>query len=162
MKREASTSVSGTGRKKASEGADDASDQYLEAKAVPPKPKRSKKAALPAEAASIGEIAAPTRLEPGFFRPSEKFLRKAASGAKTRSEAAAGKAQAKSAKPHGKGSALQEATKVASEAIGSAGDAAVSKRASRRASKRRSPSPSVSPDDRPNPRFAEREFNSGS
>ncbi len=80
----------------------------------------------------------------------------AKSGAKTRSKAAAGKAQAKSTKPHGKGSALKEATQVASEAIGSSGDAAVDKRAS----KRRSPSPSSS-DNRPNPRFVEREFNSG-
>ncbi|KAF4147444.1 hypothetical protein GN958_ATG03399, partial [Phytophthora infestans] len=81
----------------------------------------------------------------------------AKSGAKTRSMAAAGKAQAKSTKPHGKGSALKEATQVASEAFGSSGDAAVDKRAS----KRRSPSPSSS-DNRPNPRFVEREFNSGS
>ncbi|KAI9990048.1 hypothetical protein PInf_020354 [Phytophthora infestans] len=56
-------------------------------------------------------------------------------------------------KHRGKGSALQEATKVASEPIGTSGDEAASKRAS----KRRSPSPSVSPDNRPNPRFVERE-----
>ncbi|KAI9998256.1 hypothetical protein PInf_002616 [Phytophthora infestans] len=59
---------------------------------------------------------------------------------------------------HHKGSALPEATQVASEAIVSSGDAAVGQRAS----KRRSPSPSASPDNRPNPRFAEREFDSGS
>ncbi|KAI9982501.1 hypothetical protein PInf_008457 [Phytophthora infestans] len=82
----------------------------------------------------------------------------AKSGAKTRSKAAGGKAQAKSTKPHGKGSALQEATQVASEAIDSSGDAAVGKRPS----KRRSPSPSATPDNRPNPRLAEREFDSGS
>ncbi|KAI9985825.1 hypothetical protein PInf_024598 [Phytophthora infestans] len=79
-------------------------------------------------------------------------------GAKTRSKAVAGKAQAKSTKPHGKGSALKEATQVASEAIGSSGDVAVGKRAR----KRRSPSPSASPDNHPNLRFVEREVNSGS
>ncbi|KAI9997289.1 hypothetical protein PInf_000729 [Phytophthora infestans] len=51
----------------------------------------------------------------------------AKSGAKTRSKAAAGKAQAKSTKPHGKGSAFKEATQEVSEAIGFSGDAAVSK-----------------------------------
>ncbi|KAI9982250.1 hypothetical protein PInf_008149 [Phytophthora infestans] len=55
-------------------------------------------------------------------------------GAKTRSTAAAGKAQAKSTKPHGKGLTLKEATQVAPEAIGSSGDAAVDKRASKRRS----------------------------
>ncbi|KAI9990315.1 hypothetical protein PInf_021125 [Phytophthora infestans] len=60
------------------------------------------------------------------------------SGAKTRSKAVAGKLQAKSAKPHGKG-------------IDSAGGAAaVGKRASKRYN------------NRPSPRFAERGFNSGS
>ncbi|KAF4037396.1 hypothetical protein GN244_ATG10625 [Phytophthora infestans] len=54
------------------------------------------------------------------------------------------------------GLALKKATQVASEAIGSSGDAAVAKRTS----KRRSPSPSAS-DNRPKPRFVEREFNSG-
>ncbi|KAI9982278.1 hypothetical protein PInf_008190 [Phytophthora infestans] len=47
---------------------------------------------------------------------------------------------------------------MASEAIGSSGDAAVGKRTS----KRRSPSPSASPDNRPSRRFVERELDSGS
>ncbi|KAI9982059.1 hypothetical protein PInf_007947 [Phytophthora infestans] len=75
-------------------------------------------------------------------------------GAKAHTKAVAGKSQAKSTKPRGKGSSLQEATKVASEAIGTNGDTAASKRTS----KRRSPSLSVYPDNRPNPRFVEREF----
>ncbi|KAI9996516.1 hypothetical protein PInf_014244 [Phytophthora infestans] len=59
----ASLNASATWRKKADEGADDASDQDLEEKAAPPNPNRSKKASPPAESASIGEIAAPTRPE---------------------------------------------------------------------------------------------------
>ncbi|KAG3231011.1 hypothetical protein PI124_g23894 [Phytophthora idaei] len=65
--------------------------------------------------------------------------------------------QTKSSKPRGKGSALQEATAVASKAVTSSGDAP----ADTGASSRRSRSPSLPKDDGPNPRFAVREHSPG-
>ncbi|ETM51054.1 hypothetical protein L914_05013, partial [Phytophthora nicotianae] len=79
-------------------------------------------------------------------------------GAKAPAKAAARKAHAKSSKYHSKGLALQEATKVASEAVVASGDSAASKRRS----SCRSRSPSMSPDDRPNPRFTCCEHSPGS
>ncbi|KAG2963613.1 hypothetical protein PC119_g25459 [Phytophthora cactorum] len=63
----------------------------------------------------------------------------------------------KSSKPRGKGSALQEATEVASKAVTSSGDAP----ADTGASSRRSRSPSLPKADGTNPRFAVREHSPG-
>ncbi|KAG3215272.1 hypothetical protein PC129_g13841 [Phytophthora cactorum] len=78
-------------------------------------------------------------------------------GAKAHAKSAATKQQTKSSKPRGKGSALQEATEVASKAVTSSGDAP----ADTGASSRRSRSPSLPKDDCPNPRFAVREHSPG-
>ncbi|KAG3095911.1 hypothetical protein PI125_g16127 [Phytophthora idaei] len=77
----------------------------------------------------------------------------ASRGAKAHAKSAATRQQTKSSKPRGKGSALQEATEVASKAVISSGDAP----ADTGASSRRSRSPSLPKDDGPNPRFAVRE-----
>ncbi|KAG2980982.1 hypothetical protein PC121_g17368 [Phytophthora cactorum] len=74
-------------------------------------------------------------------------------GAKAHAKSAATKQQTNSSKPHGKGSALQEATEIASKAVTSSGDAP----ADTGTSSRRSRSPSLPKDDGPNPRFAIRE-----
>ncbi|KAG3203932.1 hypothetical protein PC128_g2297 [Phytophthora cactorum] len=81
----------------------------------------------------------------------------ASRGAKVHAKSAATKQQTKSFKPRGKGSALQEATEVASKAVTSSGDAP----ADTGASSRRSRSPSLPKDDGPNPRFAVREHSPG-
>ncbi|KAG2799202.1 hypothetical protein PC129_g10956 [Phytophthora cactorum] len=81
----------------------------------------------------------------------------ASRGAKAHAKSAATKQQTKSSKPRGKGSALQEATKVASKAVTSSGDAP----ADTGVSSRRSRSPSLPKDDGPNPRFAVREHSPG-
>ncbi|KAG2923311.1 hypothetical protein PC114_g4853 [Phytophthora cactorum] len=81
----------------------------------------------------------------------------ASRGAKAHAKSAATKQQTKSSKPCGKGSALQEATEVASKAVTSSGDAP----ADTGASSRRSRSPSLPKDDGPNPRFAVREHSPG-
>ncbi|KAG3113469.1 hypothetical protein PI125_g7305 [Phytophthora idaei] len=81
----------------------------------------------------------------------------ASRGAKAHAKFAATKQQTKSSKPRGKGSALQEATEVASKAVTSSGDAP----ADTGASSRRSRSPSLPKDDGPNPRFAVREHSPG-
>ncbi|KAG3245731.1 hypothetical protein PI124_g9528 [Phytophthora idaei] len=81
----------------------------------------------------------------------------ASRGAKAHAKSAATKQQTKSSKPRGKGSALQEATEVASKAVTSSGDAP----ADTGASSRRSRSPSLPKDDGPNPRFAVREYSPG-
>ncbi|KAG4059377.1 hypothetical protein PC123_g5701 [Phytophthora cactorum] len=81
----------------------------------------------------------------------------ASRGAKAHVKSAATKQQTKSSKPRGKGSALQEATEVASKAVTSSGDAP----ADTGASSRRSRSPSLPKDDGPNPRFAVREHSPG-
>ncbi|KAG2846419.1 hypothetical protein PC113_g4309 [Phytophthora cactorum] len=78
-------------------------------------------------------------------------------GAKAHAKSAATKQQTKSSEPRGKGSALQEATEVASKAVTSSGDAP----ADTGASSRRSRSPSLPKDDCPNPRFAVREHSPG-
>ncbi|KAG3241562.1 hypothetical protein PI124_g13579 [Phytophthora idaei] len=77
----------------------------------------------------------------------------ASRGAKVHAKSAATKQQTKSSKPRGKGSALQKATEVTSEAVTSFGDAP----ADTGASSRRSRSPSLPKDDGLNPRFAVRE-----
>ncbi|KAG2981366.1 hypothetical protein PC118_g10669 [Phytophthora cactorum] len=81
----------------------------------------------------------------------------ASRGAKAHAKSAAWQQQTKSSKPRGKGSALQEATEVASKAVTSSGDAP----ADTGASSRRSRSPSLRKDDGPNPRFAVREHSPG-
>ncbi|KAG2776118.1 hypothetical protein PC116_g25692 [Phytophthora cactorum] len=81
----------------------------------------------------------------------------ASRGAKAHDKSAATKQQTKSSKPRGKGSALQEATEVASKAVTSSGDAP----ADTGASSRRSRSPSLPKNDGPNPRFAVREHSPG-
>ncbi|KAG3159057.1 hypothetical protein C6341_g14206 [Phytophthora cactorum] len=81
----------------------------------------------------------------------------ASRGAKAHAKSAAWQQQTKSSKPRGKGSALQEATKVASKAVPSSGDAS----ADTGASSRRSRSPSLPKDDGPNPRFVVREYSPG-
>ncbi|KAG3190177.1 hypothetical protein PC128_g11437 [Phytophthora cactorum] len=81
----------------------------------------------------------------------------ASRGAKVYAKSAATKQQTKSSKPRGKGSALQEATEVASKAVTSSGDAP----ADTGASSCRSRSPSLLKDDGPNPRFAVREHSPG-
>ncbi|KAG3070594.1 hypothetical protein PI124_g21183 [Phytophthora idaei] len=77
--------------------------------------------------------------------------------AKAHTKSAAAKQQTKSSKPPGKGSALQEATEVASKAVTSSGDVP----ADTGASSRRSRSPSLPKDGGPNPRFAVREHSPG-
>ncbi|KAG3249578.1 hypothetical protein PI124_g5757 [Phytophthora idaei] len=81
----------------------------------------------------------------------------ASRGAKVHAKSAPTKQQTKSSKPRGKGSALQEATEVASKAVTSSGDAP----ADTGASSRRSRSLSLPKDDGPNPRFAVREHSPG-
>ncbi|KAG2996766.1 hypothetical protein PC120_g21430 [Phytophthora cactorum] len=81
----------------------------------------------------------------------------ASRGAKVHAKSAATKQQTKSSKPRGKGSALQEATEVASKAVTSSGDAP----ADTGASSCRSRSPSLPKDDGLNPRFAVREHSPG-
>ncbi|KAG2783242.1 hypothetical protein PC129_g23822 [Phytophthora cactorum] len=81
----------------------------------------------------------------------------ASRGAIVHAKSAATKQQTKSSKPRGKGSALQEATEVASKAVTSSGDAP----ADTDASSRRGRSPSLPKDDGPNPRFAVREHSPG-
>ncbi|KAG3152301.1 hypothetical protein C6341_g16303 [Phytophthora cactorum] len=81
----------------------------------------------------------------------------ASRGAKAHAKSAATKQQTKSFKPPGKGSALQEATEVASKAVTLSGDAL----ADTGASSRRSRSPSLPNDDGLNPRFAVREHSPG-
>ncbi|KAG3083060.1 hypothetical protein PI125_g19833 [Phytophthora idaei] len=81
----------------------------------------------------------------------------ASRGAKAHAKSATTKQQTKSSKPRGKGSALQEATEVASKAVTSSGDAP----ADTGTSSRRSRSPSLPKDDGPNPRFAVRELSPG-
>ncbi|KAG3242345.1 hypothetical protein PI124_g12820 [Phytophthora idaei] len=81
----------------------------------------------------------------------------ASRGEKAHAKSAATKQQTKSSKPRGKGSALQEATKVAPKAVTSSGDAP----ADTGAGSRRSRSPSLPKDDGPNPRFAVREHSPG-
>lgn len=61
-KRVVSTNAASIGRKKVDEGVDDALDQYVEDKAAHLKPKRTGKAAPPAESASTADPAAPTSL----------------------------------------------------------------------------------------------------
>ncbi|KAG3060535.1 hypothetical protein PI124_g23737 [Phytophthora idaei] len=77
--------------------------------------------------------------------------------AKAHAKFAVTRQQTKSSKPRGKGSALQEATEVASKAVISSGDAP----ADTGASSRRSRSPSLPKDDGPNPRFPVREHSPG-
>ncbi|KAG3008767.1 hypothetical protein PC128_g18308 [Phytophthora cactorum] len=81
----------------------------------------------------------------------------ASRGAKPHAKSAVTKQQTKSSKPRGKGSALQEATEVASKAVTSSGDAP----ADTGASSRRSRLPSLPKDDGSNPRFAVREHSPG-
>ncbi|KAG3094205.1 hypothetical protein PI124_g24469 [Phytophthora idaei] len=81
----------------------------------------------------------------------------ASRGAKAHAKSAATKQQTKSSKPRGKGSALQEATEVASKAVTSSGDAP----ADTGASSRRSRSPLLPKNDGPNPRFAVQEHSPG-
>ncbi|KAG2992057.1 hypothetical protein PC120_g22567 [Phytophthora cactorum] len=81
----------------------------------------------------------------------------ASRGAKAHAKSAATKQQTKSSKPRGKGSALQEATEVASKAVTSSGDAP----ADTGASSHRSRSPSLPKDDGPKLRFAVREHSPG-